>query len=92
MCVQQALTLRSASISRYIEKVMQVTMTAHHFRDPPLERFAKIARWALAKVALLTEEIKRLELFKFRAKVLNEEVTKLMVELHVFEQKAHVAK
>lgn len=43
------------------------------------------------EVALLKEEIKRLEPLESRAKVLNEEVTKLIANLWASEQRTVVA-
>ena len=82
------LALRSASISCHIEKETQAiasrlaTSEARH-----QESLKRLQDEHAIETTKLKEEIKRLEPLESRAKVLEEEVTKLMTELWLSEQK-----
>ena len=80
--------MRSASISRHIERepkatANQLATSEAHYQ----ESLKKLNDEHSAVVLKLREEIKRLEPFEFRAKVLEEEVTKSMADLRVSERK-----
>ena len=88
LCAQQALALRSASISCHIEKEeraiasrLATTDTRHK------EALKKLKDDHVAEMSQLKEELKRFEPFESRLKVLEKEVTKLMANLRTFECK-----
>ena len=96
LCAQQAFALRSISNLHYIEKEgwaiarRLVTSETRHKEALKKVKDDHVAEMGQLKEEMdrLKEEIKKLEPFESRARVLEEEMTKLIAELRVFEQKS----